>query len=90
MPKPDQSELQLDQFQLPYSKHLGLVQQEAAQPNIAERSITKGMLFQNLYKNTLVHQKLKMKQENPLINSIEDNHVFCFCFFFFFLKKEIR
>ena len=30
------------------------------------------MLFQNLYEDILVHQKLKTKQKNPLINSIED------------------
>ena len=32
----------------------------------------KGMLFQNLYKDILVSQKLKTKHENSLINSIED------------------
>ena len=40
MHKPDQSELQLDRSQLPYSEHLGPVQQEAAQPNIAKRPAT--------------------------------------------------
>ena len=30
------------------------------------------MLFQNLYKDILVSQKLKTKHENSLINSIED------------------
>ena len=35
--KPDQIELQLDQFQPLYSEHLGLVLQEAAQPNITKR-----------------------------------------------------
>ena len=33
----------------------------------------KGILFQNLYENILIHQKLKTKHRNPLINSIEDN-----------------
>ena len=28
------------------------------------------MLFQNMYKDILVPQKLKIKQMNPLINSI--------------------
>ena len=35
--KLDQSELQLDRSQLPNSKYLGLLRQEAAQPNIAKR-----------------------------------------------------
>ena len=35
--KLDQIELQLDQFQPLYSEHLGLVPQEAAQPNITKR-----------------------------------------------------
>ena len=30
------------------------------------------MLFQNLYKDILISQKLKTKHENSLINSIED------------------
>ena len=38
--KPDQIELQLDQFQPLYSEHLGLVLQEAAQPNITKRPTT--------------------------------------------------
>ena len=38
MRKPDQSELQLDRFQLPYSEHLGQTLQEAAQPNIAKKT----------------------------------------------------
>ena len=38
--KPNQSELQLDQSQLSYPKHLGPVQQKAAQPNIAKRPTT--------------------------------------------------
>ena len=38
MHKPDQSELQLDQSRLPYSKHLGQISQEAAQPNIAKKA----------------------------------------------------
>ena len=40
MHKLDQSELQLDRSQLPYSEHLGPVQQEATQPNIAKRPTT--------------------------------------------------
>ena len=39
------------------------------------------MLFQNLYEDILVCQKLKMKHENPLINSIEDVVVY------FLIKK---
>ena len=35
--KPDQIELQLDQFQPLYSENLGLVVQEATQPNITKR-----------------------------------------------------
>ena len=31
------------------------------------------MLFQNLYENILVSQKLKTKQENPPIRSIEED-----------------
>ena len=31
----------------------------------------KGLLFQNLYEKILVRQKLKTKQENHLINSID-------------------
>ena len=38
--KSDQIELQLDQFQPLYSEHLGLVPQEAAQPNITKRPAT--------------------------------------------------
>ena len=38
MHKPDQSELQLDQSRLPYSKHLGQISQKAAQPNIAKKA----------------------------------------------------
>ena len=38
MHKPDQSELLLNWSQLPYLEHLGLVQQEAAQPNIAKKA----------------------------------------------------
>jgi len=38
MHKPDQIELQLDQSQLLYSKHLGPVPQEAAQPNIVKKA----------------------------------------------------
>ena len=33
------------------------------------------MLFQNLYKDILVHQKLKTKQGNPLINSVRTRFV---------------
>ena len=40
------------------------------------------MLFQNLYKDILVSQKLKTKHENPLINSIEDVVVY------FHIKKS--
>ena len=29
-----------------------------------------GMLFQNLYEDILIRQKLKTKQKNPLINSV--------------------
>ena len=36
MHKPDQNELQFDWSQLPYSEHLGPVQQEVAQPNITK------------------------------------------------------
>ena len=36
MHKPDQGRLQLDQSQLPYPKNLGLVWQEAVQPNITK------------------------------------------------------
>ena len=38
MHKPDQSELQLDRSQLLYLEHLGLVPQEATQPNIAKKA----------------------------------------------------
>ena len=38
--KLNQIELQLDQFQPLYSEHLGLVPQEAAQPNITKRPTT--------------------------------------------------
>ena len=40
MHKPGQSELQLDQSQLLYSDHLGPVQQETTQPNVAKRPTT--------------------------------------------------
>ena len=44
--KPDQIELQLDQFQLLYSENLDLVPQEAAQPNITKRpTILKWRLY---------------------------------------------
>ena len=36
-----------------------------------KKKTLKGMLFQNLYENILVRQKLKMNQDNPLINSID-------------------
>ena len=38
--KPDQGELQLDRSQLPNPEHLGLIRQEAAQPNITKRLTT--------------------------------------------------
>ena len=38
--KLNQSELQLDQSQLSYPKHLGPVQQETAQPNITKSPTT--------------------------------------------------
>ena len=37
-----------------------------------EKIKLKGLLFQNLYEDILVHQKLKTKQRIPLIYSIED------------------
>ena len=41
MHKPNQSELQLDRSQLPYSEHLGPVPQEAVQPNIVKKAHNK-------------------------------------------------
>ena len=41
-----------------------------------KKKTLKGMLFQNLYENILVRQKLKMNQDNPLINSIDYFHSF--------------
>ena len=38
MHKPDQSGLQLDRSRLPYSEHLGLISQEATQPNIVKKA----------------------------------------------------
>ena len=46
MHKLDQGGLQLDQSKLPYSENLGLVRQEAAQPNITKRPTT---IFKNLF-----------------------------------------
>ena len=38
MHKADQIELQLDQSQLPYSEYLGLIPQEAAQPDLTKKA----------------------------------------------------
>ena len=49
MHKLDQSELKLDRSQLPNSKHLSLVQQEAAQPNIAKKVHHKILVITKIY-----------------------------------------
>ena len=46
---------------------------------VAKQIKLQGMLFQNLYEDILIPQKLKTKQENPLINSIDRLFVLSLC-----------